>query len=490
MASVEDLLPVSEDLLGNHPCLGTIPGLPVVQNFSTNTSLQFADKMEAHHWAVTNLLPLCSKSIVFNANMGPNADPGQDVGTILSIDHPIAQHAFIMNLCPLWTCDTSPNSTDLNCGPHSHRVAKPLETALYVEIIESLDELVSVWGWSDPEHAFTNITSHAGGAVFCTFSTPNLSFWGSLSLALGLAPLPLPTDHDSGRPLENDTVYVVFETNEGDTPRILTSQFTSAWLSPNRGSVPIAWAVDPLLAGMFPALWNFFVLSATANDTFIAGVDGAGYVFVAELGNHEEAYEQRAGRMLAEIGPNVVDTGVAVAGWADVATSSMLERYMTNARKDGGQAPDAFVNACGSHWGQPVNGWLSDGVTPVINSVCYGPPGNHSSDGHYLYYYRDRLDPEDPAGDLASRIAWAASSPNSPSGARIASTRQSPQFILVFGGLGLYGGHDDFFLFVQRVIERLSSHTLEPRTNRTFQVIGAQEMARLARLAGPNARKK
>ena len=263
--------------------------------------------------------------------------------------------------------------------------------------------------------------------------------------------------------------------------------------------------------------------------------------------------------MLAEIGPNVVDTGVAVAGWADgvcfsfdihlqsclmtlwrllhvypchvcgvwlcipahwrccccfgncslrpVATSSMLERYMTNARKDGGQAPDAFVNACGSHWGQPVNGWLSDGVTPVINSVCYGPslcgaatacarefcscqlaclsraeheikdggsactvccftqqqfdcsrgawcvfaqpcalcficglgpPGNHSSDGHYLYYYRDRLDPEDPAGDLASRIAWAASSPNSPSGARIASTRQSPQFILVFGGLGLY----------------------------------------------------
>ena len=54
-------------------------------------------------------------------------------------------------------------------------------------------------------------------------------------------------------------------------------------------SVPIAWAVDPLLAGMFPALWNFFVLSATANDTFIAGVDGAGYVFVAELGNHEEA---------------------------------------------------------------------------------------------------------------------------------------------------------------------------------------------------------
>lgn len=125
-----------------------------------------------------------------------------------------------------------------------------------------------------------------------------------------------------------------------------------------RRSVPVAWAVDPLLAEMFPALWNFFASSATANDTFVAGVDGAGYVFVAELGGHEEAcvstivlfcvrapasnllqhwhkhtapktneskwllarrYEQRAGRVLAEIGPNVVDTGVAVAGWADGA---------------------------------------------------------------------------------------------------------------------------------------------------------------------------
>lgn len=54
----------------NHSCLGAIPGLPVVQDFRANESLQFADKMEAHHWAVDNLLPHCSRSIVFNANMG------------------------------------------------------------------------------------------------------------------------------------------------------------------------------------------------------------------------------------------------------------------------------------------------------------------------------------------------------------------------------------------------------------------------------------
>ncbi len=44
-----------------------------------------------------------------------------------------------------------------------------------------------------------------------------------------------------------------------------------------------------MLAEQFPALWNFYAGSATQNDTFVAGVDGAGYIFVAELGPHEAA---------------------------------------------------------------------------------------------------------------------------------------------------------------------------------------------------------
>ena len=48
-----------------------------------------------------------------------------------------------------------------------------------------------------------------------------------------------------------------------------------------------------------------------------------------------------------------------------------------------GKKPAAFVNACGQHWGQPLNGHLSDG-TPVINSVCFGP-ANDTSGGHYLW---------------------------------------------------------------------------------------------------------
>ena len=89
--------------------------------------------------------------------------------------------------------------------------------------MQSRDELVSVWGWSDPEHAYTNITTYAGGAVFCSFSTPNLAWWAALGEAHGTAGVKLPK-HDRGGTLDKDAVYVMFETNEGDTPRILTSQ--------------------------------------------------------------------------------------------------------------------------------------------------------------------------------------------------------------------------------------------------------------------------
>ena len=49
---------------------------------------------------------------------------------------------------------------------------------------------------------------------------------------------------------------MTFETNEGDTPRVLASAMCSSWPNPKRGSLPVAWAIDPLLAERFPALFG------------------------------------------------------------------------------------------------------------------------------------------------------------------------------------------------------------------------------------------
>jgi hypothetical protein len=79
-----------------------------------------------------------------------------------------------------------------------------------------------------------------GGTVFCSFASPNLSFWALLPLpaAAGGKARRLPSG-DSGRPLDRGKYYLTFETNEGDTPRIVDSAFGSSWASPLRGAARV-----------------------------------------------------------------------------------------------------------------------------------------------------------------------------------------------------------------------------------------------------------
>ena len=138
-------------------------------------------------------------------------------------------------------------------------------------VLATLEQLFSAYGWSY-EYSWTNLTSIAGasagicthttavccavmciatlcigtgGAVFCSFATPNLSFWSLLPLPRNQsAPRKLPVA-DRKRKLDKTKRYVTFVTNEGDTPRIVDSLFGAAWADHRRGSIPVAWAIDP-----------------------------------------------------------------------------------------------------------------------------------------------------------------------------------------------------------------------------------------------------
>ena len=75
----------------------------------------------------------------------------------------------------------------------------------------------------------------------CSFASPNLSFWRLFPLPDGRTLARDLPSHDRGMALNRSKTYITFETNEGDTPRILVSDMAAAWASPQRGSIPIAW---------------------------------------------------------------------------------------------------------------------------------------------------------------------------------------------------------------------------------------------------------
>ena len=57
------------------------------------------------------------------------------------------------------------------------------------------------------------------------------------------------------------------------------SQFTSlTWDDPNRGKVPMMWAISPVLQERVPHVLHNFRKTATKNDYFVASDNGAGYL--------------------------------------------------------------------------------------------------------------------------------------------------------------------------------------------------------------------
>lgn len=216
---------MSAEVAARHPCLAALP-----VTFDVSTPEFTANKTATYEWAVTHLLPNTSRSVLYNGNVCPTAKAAYTTSTLMSLDYPLSQRAFALNLCPV--------------TPHTPQDA---DTRQYLRIVRQQEDLGTVYGWSDPEFDYLAATSMGSNALYCTIATPNLSFWARLRGANVPAVKPLPRRDSRGLKLDRSKRYVTFFTNEGDTPRIVTSLMSSIWLSPKRGQVPLAWGIDPLL---------------------------------------------------------------------------------------------------------------------------------------------------------------------------------------------------------------------------------------------------
>jgi len=177
-----------------------------------------------------------------------------------------------------------------------------------------------------------------------------------------------------------------------------------------------------------PALFEYFVRTATANDTFFAGCSGAGYCYPFHMPNFED-YTRHVARQVSEFGPQVVDL------WESGLRLDMYTRY-----REATGIPCFTQQTVGA----ATNNWLDDG-TPVL-----------TADSSLFYY---NLDPADPIADLASRVR------------KVADRNPAPFFILCYGGVG-----PGLFPYIQGLREALPAEQ--------FEIIGADDMVTLARQAG------
>ncbi len=238
-----DGIPVTASLLSRWTsCLGH---LPVLMTIPSN----FSDDLEAYDWGFRELLPNMSTSVIIGSCYNWNnytCGWGDPLGTA-SIDFAVSKRGMVMNL--------SPNDPD--------------QASMFKKYLSHLKPGFVFGGWAEPEPAMTELVTDFQGVVQC--GAPNLSFLSSLRLNTSRLPL-----HLSQKTLNRSAVYLTFQSNEGDTPKNAYSFRQGNWLKDRK--VPIAWGVSPIIAELFPGLWDFYTATAQpVFDQFFGATGGYGY---------------------------------------------------------------------------------------------------------------------------------------------------------------------------------------------------------------------
>jgi hypothetical protein len=72
--------------------------------------------------------------------------------------------------------------------------------------------------------------------------------------------------------------YYTFYLGDWDSAAWLYRMMPGIWQDPNRGELPLGWAINPNLADRMPVAMDWLRETATPNDYFMTGDSGAGYV--------------------------------------------------------------------------------------------------------------------------------------------------------------------------------------------------------------------
>ena len=151
-------------------------------------------------------------------------------------------------------------------------------------------------GWFIDEPSGVKLTSNAALPVLATDFSTNLEVWASVPATTSIA-----QSHPGGQvgSIDSSRVYVSFTVSDGDNLQYVQHRMLQRWQDPARGSFPLGWTISPVLSQAAPAMAAYYVRTATANDEFIAGPSGAGYMYPSQWPQQQLAsFLQRTVQMM------------------------------------------------------------------------------------------------------------------------------------------------------------------------------------------------
>jgi GxGYxY sequence motif in domain of unknown function N-terminal/GxGYxYP putative glycoside hydrolase C-terminal domain len=203
---------------------------------------RWTNRLEAYDWALSNLMPGCSKKVVFTANYG--------VGLF---DYAAATKGFAF-----W----------LNLKDKAERAeAEKIFQAKGYGVGTSLMGYASS---RDDANIVANkyaIGYVVGDGYF------NGSFWSSFPNKTYRQPPGRAIEAKPGK------VYVAFIWSDGDNLQFAQNGFYPLWKDPARGSVPVGTTLAPALQELNTPLLDWFYANMKGNDELVAGPCGVQFIY-------------------------------------------------------------------------------------------------------------------------------------------------------------------------------------------------------------------
>ena len=219
-------------------------GLPVTESINNDLTSEFnwkgdvedfrnkwPNKIEAYDWALSNLMPGCSKQVVFALWIH---------GSL--VDYAVASKGFIFGL-------------DFNA--ERAEVEKIFRTSGY-------GVGTSLMGYANTADDANAIANHYGIGYVVSDIYANGSFWSSFP---DKTYKQTPGQAISAVP---GKIYVAITWSDGDNLQFAQNALWNIWHDPARGTIPVGTTSSPSLQELNTPLLDWFYAHMTANDELVA----------------------------------------------------------------------------------------------------------------------------------------------------------------------------------------------------------------------------
>ena len=230
-------------------------GIPVTESIKNDLTSEFGwkgdvedfqnkwtDRNEAYDWALLNLMPGCSKQVVFALN------PSRQLPLI---DYAVASKGFVF-----W----------LDLKTDQAEMEKIFQTKGY-------GVGTSLMGYANGGDKANEIANRFGLGYVVSDLYGNGSFWSSFPDKTYIQTSGKAVKAEPGK------IYVSIMWSDGDNIQFDQNSLYLFWKSKARGTVPVATTLSPSLQELNSPLLDWYYSKMTANDELIAGPCGVQFIY-------------------------------------------------------------------------------------------------------------------------------------------------------------------------------------------------------------------